>query len=100
MHPALPGLLLGARGDDDDVGVGADPHVIRPLDRRHRHELQAVVEVEHFRVQLNERYGLSLSTVVDRTAFGLNWNAPLPGGGFALANDVTLKAELSLVKAA
>ena len=48
----------------------------------------------------NERYGLSLSTVVDRTAFGLNWNNPLPGGGFALANDVTLKAELSLVKAA
>src|SRR5207247_7585436 len=27
----------------------------------------------------NERYGLSLSTVVDRTVFGLNWNAPLPG---------------------
>ena len=48
----------------------------------------------------NERYGLSLRTVVDRTAFGLEWNAPLPGGGFALANDVTLKAELSLVKAA
>ncbi len=48
----------------------------------------------------NERYGLSLTTVVDRTTFGLNWNNPLPGGGFALANDVTLKAELSLVKAA
>ena len=48
----------------------------------------------------NDRYGLSLRTVVDRTAYGLNWNAPLPGGGFALANDVTLKAELSLVKAA
>ena len=47
----------------------------------------------------NERYGLALTTVVDRTAFGLNWNAPLPGGGFALANDVTLKADLSLVKA-
>jgi polyisoprenoid-binding protein YceI len=48
----------------------------------------------------NERYGLSFRTVVDRTQFGLDWNAPLPGGGFALANDVTLKAELSLVKAA
>ena len=47
----------------------------------------------------NERIGLSLQTVVDRTQFGLNWNAPLPGGGFALANDVTLKAELSFVKA-
>jgi polyisoprenoid-binding protein YceI len=48
----------------------------------------------------NERYGLALEAVIDRTAFGLEWNAPLPGGGFALANDVTLKAELSLVKAA
>ena len=48
----------------------------------------------------NERYGLSLQTTIDRTAFGIDWNAPLPGGGFALANDVTLKAELSLVKAA
>ena len=48
----------------------------------------------------NERYGLALEAVIDRTAFGLDWNAPLPGGGFALANDVTLKAELSLVKAA
>jgi polyisoprenoid-binding protein YceI len=48
----------------------------------------------------NERYGLALTAVIDRTAFGLDWNAPLPGGGFALANDVTLKAELSLVKAA
>ena len=48
----------------------------------------------------NERYGLALITVVDRTDFELNWNAPLPGGGFALANDVTITAELSLVKAA
>ena len=48
----------------------------------------------------NERYGLALITVVDRTEFALNWNAPLPGGGFALANDVTITAELSLVKAA
>jgi polyisoprenoid-binding protein YceI len=48
----------------------------------------------------NERYGLALTAVVDRTDFGLAWNAPLPGGGFALANDVTLKAELSLIKAA
>ena len=27
---------------------------------------------------------------IDRTQFGLNWNAPLPKGGFALANDVKL----------
>jgi polyisoprenoid-binding protein YceI len=44
----------------------------------------------------SERIGLELETVVDRTAFGLDWNAPLPSGGFAVANDVKLKAELEL----
>lgn len=48
----------------------------------------------------NERYGLALTTVIDRTEFGIAWNAPLPAGGFALADDVTLTAELSLVQAA
>jgi polyisoprenoid-binding protein YceI len=45
------------------------------------------------------KVGLTLETTVDRTAFGLNWNAPLPKGGFALANDVTLQVELELAKA-
>lgn len=47
----------------------------------------------------NERFGLELETTVDRTDFGLNWNNPLPTGEPALANDVTLSAELQLVKA-
>jgi polyisoprenoid-binding protein YceI len=46
-----------------------------------------------------DRIGLTLSTTIDRTAFGLNWNVPLPTGKPALANDVTLTAELFLVKA-
>ena len=45
-----------------------------------------------------ERAALQLETTVDRTEFGLNWNAPLPAGGNALANDVTLNIELNLVK--
>jgi len=48
----------------------------------------------------NERYGLKLQTTVDRTAFGINWNADMPNGEKALADDVTLRAELSLVKQA
>lgn len=48
----------------------------------------------------NERVGLRLEGAVDRTAFGLNWNAPLPSGEPALANEVTLVAEVSFVKAA
>lgn len=48
----------------------------------------------------NDRLGLSLETVVDRTSFGLNWNLPLPNGKPALANDVKLTAELYLVREA
>jgi polyisoprenoid-binding protein YceI len=42
------------------------------------------------------RAHLSLSAVIDRTEFGLNWNADLPSGGKALANDVTITVELAL----
>ena len=46
----------------------------------------------------NLKLGLQLETVVDRTKFGLNWNAPLPKGGFMLANDVTLTVDLELAQ--
>jgi polyisoprenoid-binding protein YceI len=46
----------------------------------------------------NTKLGLQLETVVDRTKFGLNWNAPLPKGGFMLADDVTLTVDLELVR--
>jgi polyisoprenoid-binding protein YceI len=41
-----------------------------------------------------ERLSLSLETTIDRTAFGMNWQMELPGGGQALANDVRLVVEL------
>src|ERR671931_259494 len=47
-----------------------------------------------------ERFGLTLETKLDRTAFGLNWNLPLPSGEPALSNEVTLVAELFFVKEA
>jgi polyisoprenoid-binding protein YceI len=43
--------------------------------------------------------GITLEATVDRTAYDMNWNAPLPKGGFALANDVTLAVELEFVQA-
>jgi len=46
----------------------------------------------------NTKLGLQFETVIDRTKFGLNWNAPLPKGGFMLANDVTLSVDLELAK--
>ena len=47
----------------------------------------------------NTKLGLELTAIVDRTEFGLNWNAPLPRGGMALGNDVTLSIDLEFVKA-
>jgi polyisoprenoid-binding protein YceI len=46
----------------------------------------------------NDRIGLNLRTSVDRTDFGVDWNQPLPSGDPALANDVTILAELQFVK--
>jgi polyisoprenoid-binding protein YceI len=46
------------------------------------------------------KVGLELEAIVDRTDYGLSWNAPLPKGGFALANDVKLQVGLELVQAA
>jgi polyisoprenoid-binding protein YceI len=48
----------------------------------------------------NERVNVKLATTVDRTAFGLNWNMPLPNGQPALQNEVMLVAELYFVQGA
>jgi len=45
-----------------------------------------------------ERIGLNLTTKIDRTDFGVNWNNPLPNGDPSLASDVTILAELQFVK--
>ncbi|RKQ87120.1 polyisoprenoid-binding protein YceI [Solirubrobacter pauli] len=45
----------------------------------------------------NTRGHLNLEAQIDRTQYEMNWNAPLPSGGKALANEVTLIVELSLV---
>jgi polyisoprenoid-binding protein YceI len=48
----------------------------------------------------NTRLGLELETTIDRTEFGIDWNADLPSGGRVLADDVALSAQLELVQQA
>jgi polyisoprenoid-binding protein YceI len=43
------------------------------------------------------RTHMSLQAIVNRRDFDMNWDAPLPSGGSALADDVTLAVELALV---
>jgi polyisoprenoid-binding protein YceI len=46
-----------------------------------------------------KKIGLDLETTLDRDAIGLQWNAPLPQGGFALGKDVTISVTLELALA-
>ena len=45
-----------------------------------------------------ERLGLSLETAIDRTQYGVSWNAPNQSGGDYVGNDVKLIAELAFIK--
>jgi polyisoprenoid-binding protein YceI len=45
-----------------------------------------------------ERIGIQLEAKVDRNEYGMNWNAPNQGGGNYLGDDVTIKADLALVR--
>jgi polyisoprenoid-binding protein YceI len=48
----------------------------------------------------NTRLGFTLETKINRTDFGVSWNADLPKGGKALGDEVTLTVELEFHKAA
>jgi polyisoprenoid-binding protein YceI len=44
------------------------------------------------------RRGLELEAIIDRREYGLEWNLPLPKGGFALDNDVRLAINLEFTQ--
>jgi polyisoprenoid-binding protein YceI len=54
----------------------------------------------HVDIAGNDKVGVELEARVDRREFGLEWNAPLPKGGFALDDDVRIEVSLELVREA
>ncbi|HVL27453.1 MAG TPA: YceI family protein [Acidimicrobiales bacterium] len=48
----------------------------------------------------NDRVGFSASGAIDRTAFGLRWNAALEGGGVVVGDKVSLALDAEFVKPA
>jgi polyisoprenoid-binding protein YceI len=94
-YPAITFRSTALRREGDDLIVDGELTIkghTRAIEARGRSGGPAVILGDETRL------GLTLETVVDRTDFGLNWNAPLPKGGFALANDVKLTIELELVQ--
>ncbi len=45
------------------------------------------------------RLGLRATAKVHRAVWGITWNAPVPGGGVTLADEVDLELDVSLVPA-
>jgi polyisoprenoid-binding protein YceI len=45
----------------------------------------------------NPRLGLKATARVPRASWGITWNGPVPGGGVALADEVELELDVSLV---
>jgi polyisoprenoid-binding protein YceI len=81
------------RVDGDDVVVAGDltlRGVTKPVEGRGK---LSFVEAD---MAGGQRVGLELETVVDRTAFGINWNADLPKGGKALSDDVAINIHVEL----
>jgi polyisoprenoid-binding protein YceI len=48
----------------------------------------------------NTKAGFTISGKINRKDFGLNWNAALETGGVLVGEDVTLNAEIQLIKQA
>ena len=93
-HPEVRFESSEIRRHDDEVEVEGTltmKGITRPATLRGTIKGPAV---DHFGAT---RVGLELTTTVDRTEYDMKWNMPLPTGQPALANDVTLKAELTLV---
>ena len=82
-EPQLAHLSISDRPDIEEVGFGHSP---------------ALSLSDTLANWSQERFGLKLEAVVARDAFGFSWNNPLPSGEQALANEVTITAELQLAK--
>jgi polyisoprenoid-binding protein YceI len=95
-HPEITFASTLVRDEDGELVVEGELTIkghTRPL--RARGTLTEPLETLGGAVKV----GLELEATVDRRDYGLDWNAPLPKGGFALENDVKLLVSLELVEA-
>jgi polyisoprenoid-binding protein YceI len=96
-HPELRFESKQIRSEGNGVTVDGDltlKGVTRPV------ELRGTLAGPITDAYGGTRLGLDLETTVDRTEFGIDWNAPLPSGENLLANEVKLTAHIQLVQEA
>ena len=82
------------RTSDLETGELTIKGVTRPV------KIEATVSEPNVDPFGRERVGIKLAATVDRNEYGVSWNAPNQGGGNYLGDDVTIKADLALVRQA
>jgi len=95
-HPEITFASTLVRDEDGELVVEGELTIkghTRPL--RARGSITEPLETLGGHVKV----GLELEATVDRREYGLEWNAPLPKGGFALDNEVQLQVNLELLAA-
>jgi polyisoprenoid-binding protein YceI len=92
-YPEIRFSSSDIRRDGDELVVDGELTI---KDQTHRVESRGTISGPAVTMGDVTKLGITLETVVDRTEFGLEWNAPLPKGGFAVENEVKLTVELEL----
>jgi len=91
--PQLRFVSKSIRRDGEELVLDGDLTI---KDHTHTVEARGTITEPHETLGGAVKVGVTLETVIDRTKFGLDWNAPLPKGGFALSDEVKLTVELEL----
>ena len=95
-HPEVTFSSSSISGDGDQVTVDGEltlKGVTKPI------HATGTLEGPAQDFMGNTRLGFTLETTIDRTDYGVSWNADLPSGGKALQDEVTLQVELEFHQA-
>jgi polyisoprenoid-binding protein YceI len=94
-YPEMRFVSSSIRRDGEQLVVEGDLTI---KDQTHPVEARGTITDPHETLGGAIKIGATLETIIDRTKFGLNWNAPLPKGGFAVSDEVKLTVELELAQ--
>lgn len=92
-YPELSFVSKAIRRDGEELVLDGDLTI---KDQTHPVEARGTITDPTETLGGAIKIGVTLETIIDRTNYGLNWNAPLPKGGVTLADDVKLTVELEL----
>jgi polyisoprenoid-binding protein YceI len=92
-YPEITFASTDVRRNRDEIVVDGELTI---KDQTHAVEARGTISGPAMTLGDVNKVGITLETMIDRRQFGLNWNAPLPKGGFAVADEVKLTVELEL----